>query len=271
MKKNKYFNVNDKVIVLIGSTGILGEQYANYLSKKGAIVIIGDYDISKCKKLSSNINKKHNSKSLPLEVNIYSKKSIKKFYNNIIEITKKIDVVINNFQVKPDGFYDDFINYSKKTLMKVIEGNTVGTVLSSQCACKLFLKQGYGNIINISSIYGLVAADQRVYSESFNPYNNKIKLSSPVSYGVSKSSIINFTKYLASYYREKNIRVNCLTPGGVYDNHNANFVNSYSAKTLLGRMAKKDEYNAAILFLSSDASSYMSGSNLIIDGGWSAI
>ena len=95
-------------------------------------------------------------------------------------------------------------------------------------------------------------------------------MSSPVSYAISKAGVVQLTKYLASYYREQNIRVNCLTPGGVYDNHDSKFENQYSYRTTLGRMAEKNEFNGAILFLCSDASSYMSGSNLVVDGGWTA-
>ncbi|MBE0677084.1 MAG: SDR family oxidoreductase, partial [Bacteroidales bacterium] len=134
-----------------------------------------------------------------------------------------------------------------------------------------FLKQGFGNIINISSTYGNVGADQRLYEGVKNIYFPDAPFSSPVSYAITKAGMINLTRYLASYYREKNIRVNCLTPGGVFDNHDETFLKNYSYRTVLGRMADKDEYNGAILFLASEASSYMTGSNLIVDGGWTAI
>ena len=125
-------------------------------------------------------------------------------------------------------------------------------------------KQMKGTIINISSIYGLVGADQRIYGKS--------KLNSPISYSVTKSAIINLTKYLASYWYNTNVRVNTLTLGGVKDNlyMNPEFVKNYSKKTILGRMAEKSEYNGGLLFLISDASSYMTGANLVIDGGWTA-
>ena len=125
-------------------------------------------------------------------------------------------------------------------------------------------KQKNGNIINIASIYGLVGADQRIYGNS--------NLNSPVSYAASKGAIINLTKYLAAYWHGKNIRVNTLSLGGVQDKSymDKTFVKNYSKKTILGRMANDDEYNGAILFLSSDASSYMTGGNLILDGGWTA-
>ena len=126
------------------------------------------------------------------------------------------------------------------------------------------VKQRKGTIVNIASIYGMVGADQRIYGNT--------KINSPVSYAVAKGGIINLTRYLAAYWHKKNIRVNTLTPGGVLDKkyQKQNFIEKYSQKTILGRMANRDEYNGAILFLMSDASSYMTGSNLIIDGGWTA-
>ena len=125
-------------------------------------------------------------------------------------------------------------------------------------------KQKNGVIINISSIYGMSGADQRIYGKS--------NLNSPVSYAASKGGIVNLTRYLAAYWNKKNVRVNTLTLGGVQDNsyQSKEFIKKYSEKTILGRMAKKEDYEGAILFLISDASSYMTGSNLIIDGGWTS-
>ena len=124
------------------------------------------------------------------------------------------------------------------------------------------IKQNNGVIINISSIYGMIGADQRIYGSS--------GLNSPVSYAASKGAIINLTRYLAAYWQGKGIRVNTLSPGGVEKGQDKDFIKKYSYKTILGRMAKRDEYVGPILFLASDASSYMTGSNLIVDGGWTA-
>lgn len=263
-------DIKDKVVVLIGSTGILGTEYVNFLSSKGANVVIGDINLDTCKDYATKVKNKYNTNPLPLYIDLYEEKSILDFYSEIMSYYGKIDSVINNSQVKPKGFYDSFENYTKDTLMRVLEGNTVGMTISCQEACKVFLKQGYGNIVNVASIYGITGADQRLYDGVENIYNPKERFSSPVSYAVSKAGVVNLTKYLASYYREKNIRVNCLTPGGVFDNHDDNFNNNYSTRTLLGRMADRKEYNGAILYLVSEASSYMTGGNLVVDGGWTA-
>ncbi|MGI0057157.1 MAG: SDR family oxidoreductase, partial [Nitrosarchaeum sp.] len=127
---------------------------------------------------------------------------------------------------------------------------------------KVMVKQKSGVIVNISSIYGMVGADQRIYGKS--------KLNSVSSYATTKGGIINLTRFLAAHWNKKNIRVNTLSLGGVYSKQDRQFVKNYSYRTILGRMASKDEYRGAILFLTSDASSYMTGANLVVDGGWTA-
>ena len=265
------FSVEGKVIAIIGATGILGKQYVEYLSKLGANVIIGDIEYGRCLDLSESV-KALGFNALPLKVDNTSEDSIMEFFSNINKHYKQLDILINNAQVKPKGFYTSFENYTKETLIDVLDGNLIGVTLACREACKVFLGQkSDGVIINVASIYGVTAADQRIYDGVENIYSPDKKLSSPVSYAISKAGVVHLTKYLASYYREKNIRVNCLTPGGVFDNHDDNFNKEYSNRTINGRMANKDEYNGAILFLCSDASSYMNGANLIIDGGFTAI
>lgn len=265
------FNVEDKVVAIIGATGILGTEYVDILCACKAKVVIGDVVIERCEKMAMVMKKKYDAEVLAIKVDITNESEIADFFCTIDQHYGKLDVLINNAQIKTEGYYASFENYTKETLMTVLDGNLAGVVLSCQNACKLFLKQGFGNIINISSTYGNVGSDQRLYNGVKNIYYPDQPFSSSVSYAITKAGVLNLTRYLASYYREKNIRVNTLTPGGVFDNHDEIFVENYSYRTLLGRMADRREYNGAILFLVSDASSYMTGSNLIIDGGWTAI
>ena len=143
-----------------------------------------------------------------------------------------------------------------------------GTLLVTQKCIPFLRKNGGGSIIHISSTYGILSPDQRIY-ESLSPKNSKQKIEKPIGYSISKSGVLNMTRFLATKFAEDKIRVNTLTLGGGYENNPKTFVKSYSNKTPLRRMADKNEYAGPIIFLATAASSYMTGSNLVVEGGWS--
>ncbi len=187
----------------------------------------------------------------------------------------RIDILVNSAALDPK-FDPDAVNkgitpgafedYPLDLWNSALNVNLTGMFLMTQACVKPMIEQGKkGSIINICSTYGLNGPDQRIYIK-----DGKRVAFKPVYYTVTKAGVMGFTKYLAAYYAETEIRVNALTPGGVFNNHEDYFVRNYSAKTILGRMARKDEMNGALLFLASDASSYMTGNNVVVDGGWTA-
>ena len=263
MSINKIFNLSNKVIILTGAAGLLGTEYAHGLSQAGANVVLADLNFDKCKKLSLNLNKKYDVNSFPIKLDVTKINSINTMIKAVIKKFSKIDILINNAYFSEAGYTKiKFENYDLDIWKKGLNVNLSGIFLCCQQIGKIMKKQKNGNIINISSIYGIVAPDQRIYGNT--------KIIKSALYSVTKSGVLNFTRYLASYWRQDGIRVNTLSLGGVEENQNIIFKKNYSNKTMIGRMAKKDEYVGALIFLSSNASSYMTGSNLVIDGGWTA-
>jgi len=264
MSINKIFNLSNKVIILTGASGLLGTEYAHGLSQAGANVVLADLNFEKCKKLSLNLNKKYDVDSFPIKLDVTKTNSINTMIKKVIKKFLKIDILINNAIFSESGnTKTKFENYDLDIWKKGLDVNLTGPFLCCQEVGKIMKKQKNGNIINISSIYGLVSPDQRIYGNT--------KIIKSAMYAVTKSSVLNFTRYLASYWREDGIRVNTLSLGGVEENQDPIFKKNYSNKTMIGRMAKKDEYVGGLIFLSSNASSYMTGSNLVIDGGWTAL
>jgi len=269
---SKAFDIQGRNIVITGSSGTLGSQYSHFLSSVGANIILIDLDYNKNKKLEKEIKKKYHTNVHAYQVDISDSKKVKSICKEIISDYHHIEGLINNAgftskfakEQKSKSYVASFEDFPLGIWKNTLDVNLTGTFLCSQEFGREMKKRKKGVIVNIASHYGLIGADQRIYGDS--------GLNLPVSYAASKGAIVNLTRYLAAYWHGKNIRVNTLTPGGVFDkkHHSKNFVKKYSEKTILNRMAESDEYNAAILFLISDASSYMTGSNLIIDGGWTA-
>ena len=196
---------------------------------------------------------------------------------NINESAKKIrkdigqiDGLVNCFHYKGDtrklnvksNFFSTFSNYEEQAWVNVHNVNLKGSFLTSQAVIPYFEESRKGVIVNVSSTYGIVSPNKNIYGDS--------GINSPVAYATSKSAIIQLSKYLATHLAEKNIRVNTLSPGGVFNNQSSEFIKNYEKLTPLGRMATVRDYDGPIVFLLSDSSSYMTGSNLVVDGGWTA-
>ncbi len=266
-KVEDIFSLKNKVVILTGSAGKLGWQFSHILSAAGANVVLVDLQNEKNKRLEKILRDKFHTKPTSLTLDISNIDDVKKLVSHTIKKYKKIDILINNAHLSSRSHKlrdNKFEEYPIELWDILVTKNLLGIFLCSREIGNLMSKQNNGNIINISSIYGLVGPNQKIYGKS--------RLNSPVSYSVNKGGVVNLTRYLASYWSDKKIRVNTLTLGGVLDQktHSKTFVKNYSEKTIIGRMADIHDYDGAILFLSSDASSYMTGSNLIVDGGWTA-
>lgn len=252
------------MVILTGAAGLLGTQYAEGLSQTGANVVLADTNFARCKSLVNSLAKKYDVFPLAIKVDITSKKSIKNMVKRTVDRFSRIDVLVNN-AVFPESKKERSVSFEKFALSdwnKIIGVNLTGVFLCCQEVGKIMSKQKSGVIINIGSIYGMKGADQRIYGNS--------GLNSTAAYAVTKSGILNITRYLASYWHKKGIRINTLSLGGVENNQERDFKKKYSYKTMIGRMARNDEYIGALIFLASDASSYMTGSNLVVDGGWTS-
>lgn len=274
MTVSDLFQLQSQVAVVSGGAGLLGAEFCRTLAEAGASVIVADIDIDAAQSVADSLVRSGYD-ATPAPVDVTSTNSVSNLVAITLENYHHLDILVNSAALDPkfdpqhfstnDLARDSgaFENYPLDAWQHALDVNLTGVFLCSQAAVRPMLDQGQGVIINVSSIYGLVAPDQRLYQHPDQPAKYK-----PVWYAVSKSGILGMTRYLAAYYAGKNIRVNALTPGGVYNGHDEQFVRSYSSRTVLGRMANKNELNGALLFLASEASNYMTGANLVVDGGW---
>jgi 2-deoxy-D-gluconate 3-dehydrogenase len=254
--------------------GLLGAEFCRTLAEAGAAVAVVDLNESASQAVAESLTSS-GYQALALPTDITQPDSVNAAVEKTLSAFGRIDILVNSAALDPK-FDPDAVNkgitpgafedYPLDLWNSALDVNLTGMFLMTQACVKLMIEQGKkGSIINICSTYGLNGPDQRIYVR-----DGKRVAFKPVYYTVTKAGVMGFTKYLAAYYAETEIRVNALTPGGVFNNHEDYFVRNYSAKTILGRMARKDEMNGALLFLASDASSYMTGNNVIVDGGWTA-
>ncbi|MEW6652338.1 MAG: SDR family oxidoreductase [Bacteroidota bacterium] len=263
------FSLKNKTAIVTGALGLIGKEHCKALSEAGANVIAADIDESK----SKNFAKELSTESIGVSLDVTSPDSIKNLREIVLEKYGHIDVLVNNAAIN-DMFEDPkaaaeqskFENYPLELWQKSIDVNLTGVFLCTQILGSEMAKQKFGSIINIASTYGITAPDQSLYIKQ----DGTQAFYKPPAYSATKGAVIMFTRYVASYWGKDGVRVNTLTPGGVENLQDKFFIEKYSAKTPLGRMAKPTDYKGALIFLACDASSYMTGANLVVDGGWTS-
>ncbi len=271
------FRLDDRVALVTGGAGLLGRRYCQALLQAGARVIIGDVMRGQADDLARELDA---ARAIGQELDVTSPESVQACVQAGVERFGRLDILVNNAaltvrggseRLSPADYFAPFEDYKVEVWDQALRTNLTGMLLCAQAAGRQMLRQAPsgGVIVNISSTYGVVAPDQRLYDGVKSPYADT-GFNTPVSYAVTKTAVLGLTRYLASYWGSKSIRVNSLTPHGVFDNHDETFVRNFVYRSPLGRMARNDEYRGALLFLVSDASSYMTGANLIVDGGWTA-
>jgi len=266
MHKDFWFDLKDQVIVITGGAGLLGKEHAKAIIKCEGIPVIADLDLENAQKVAKEIG--GNADAYQLDVT--NENSIKELLNTLLKKYSKVHALINNAAIDPkvdnQGLASSrFENIDLDNLKKDLDVNLIGAVLCSKVFGSYFANNGGGKILNISSELGIIGPDQRLYKQkNLKDDEQPVK---PVSYSIAKAGLIGLTKYLATYWPEKGVRVNAICPGGVEFNQPGEFISEISKRIPLGRMAQADEYQALVAFLCSDASSYMTGAVISADGG----
>lgn len=272
MEINKLFDLRGRVAIITGGAGLLGVQHAEAVAEAGGRPVLADIDERGAIEKAKRISEEYHVDSIGIRADITNKSEVEALSAAVLKKFGQIDILINNAANDPkvkanDGnkAWNRFENFSLENWNQDIAVGLTGTFLCTQIIGSEMARRRTGVILNISSDLGLIGPDQRIYSK--NGLADDQQSVKPVSYPVIKSALIGLTRYAATYWADKNIRVNAICPGGVQTDQPADFLEKLNFRIPMGRMARKDEYKGAILFLISDASSYMTGAALSVDGG----
>lgn len=254
-------DLKGRTVILTGGAGLIGNAFSKAIALCGANLIIADIDEKKANLLADKLRKETgNNNIIAKKCNITNEKSIKKIVAHAVKNYGSIDVLINNAYPKNKNYGNKFEDVTYKDFCENLGMHLGGYFLMSKEVSNIMVKQRRGSIINIASIYGISAPDFRIYQGT--------KMTNPPEYAAIKGGLIMLSKYMATYFADHNVRVNCISPGGMFDNQPDQFVKNYVSRTPLQRMAKPEDLIGALLYLASDASSYVTGQNIVVDGGW---
>ncbi|MGA9115780.1 MAG: SDR family oxidoreductase [Bacteroidota bacterium] len=270
---NDLFSLKGKTAVVTGAAGLLGRHHCEALAEAGARVAVVDLSEEACRDLARSLGAKFHAEAEGWAADITRAESLRELLRKVLERFGDLDVLVNNAAVN-DMFespaaateLSKFENYPLELWRKSVDVNLTGTFLSCQILGSEMARRKRGSIVNVASTYGMVAPDQALYRRP----DGTQSFYKSAAYPVTKGGVISLTKFLAAYWGGSGVRVNTLSPGGVENAQDEYFVRNYSRRTPLGRMARPTDYKGALVFLASDASSYMTGANLVVDGGWTA-
>ena len=267
----KLYDLTDRVAIITGGGGLLGRRHAEAIAEAGGFPVIADSNRDRCNDVVHHIGQRCRRQTLGVSVDITVKDQVQGLLDQVVDRFGRIDILINNAANNPKVENPDSIQWTRFETFPLDRWNDdlsvglTGVFLCSQVIGSYMAQHGGGVIVNIASTMAIAAPDQRIYRRPGVPDDQQMV--KPPSYPAIKAGVMGLTLYLATYWASSGVRVNAISPGGVYDGQDELFVRNYSNRVPLGRMAETDEYKGAILFLCSDASSYMTGANLVVDGG----
>jgi NAD(P)-dependent dehydrogenase (short-subunit alcohol dehydrogenase family) len=267
------FFLTGRVAIVTGALGLLGREHVHALADAGASVAVADLDGERAGAFAAEVSREAGVPAIGGSISVTDPESVAAFRDRVLERLGRIDVLVNN-AARNDRVEDPslgpeasrFERYPLAAFRETLDVNVTGVFLCSQLFGEPMARQGSGSIVNIASTYGLVGPDQSLYRR---PDGTQEFFKSP-AYPASKGAVLAFTRFLAAYWGRAGVRVNALSPGGVRNGQDDGFVTRYASRTPLGRMAAPDDYRGALVFLASEASSYMTGANLVVDGGFTA-
>jgi NAD(P)-dependent dehydrogenase (short-subunit alcohol dehydrogenase family) len=267
------FSLAGRVAVVTGALGLLGREHCRALAGAGARLAVTDLDEGRCEAFVDELRREGLPDALGVGADIAKRADVDRLRDRTLARFGRVDVLVNNAAID-DKFespgaaaeLSKFENYPLELWQRSLDVNVTGTFLCSQVVGTEMARRGMGSIINVASTYGIVAPDQAIYREP----DGRQSFYKSAAYPTTKGAVLAFTRFLAAYWGASGVRVNALSPGGVENGQKEHFVANYARRTPLGRMARAGDYRGAVVFLASDASAYMTGANLVVDGGWTA-